>query len=146
MSAMAATHRDLQPHVDHLPRVVDHLQDLAAEQSRGLVHAVLDCIDDDLLPHLQECETVLYPALARRAHGDDGVIRVLRSDQRMIAEVRHELRALLAGDLDDRARLAIRERLFALRLLLRGHIEKHDELLVTERTERGAPTVDRKAA
>lgn len=123
-------HHRLGPHVDHLEWVAAQLDGLPTERLQGVLRTALDCTDDDLLAHLIDCEAVLYPEAERASNAMTGAIRVLRIDQRMITELRHGLRHELAGDLDQTSRVAVREKLHSLVVLLRGHMTKHEELFV----------------
>lgn len=134
MDIVQAWHHRMQPHLDHLARIVDQFEAFEGERLGGMLHAALDCTDDDLLPLIVESEAVLYPAVERTSRDGGGARRMLRVDERVITELRHELRGRLAGDLDDGTRVAIRERLYALHLLLRSHVVKHDELLAAALT------------
>lgn len=128
---LATSHRRLAPHLDHIERIAAaQLDDLPAERLGSMLLAALDCVDDDRLEHLVECEAVLYPAAKRVSDAPRGATRVLRMDQRMMTELRHEVRRDLASDLDWRRSGAVREKLYGLALLLRGHITKHEELFV----------------
>lgn len=129
VDATRTWHRRVQPHLDHLARIVYQLETLDGERLRATLRAALDCTDDDLLPLIVESEAVLYPAVERASRDWVGARRMLRVDQRVITELRHELRGRLAGDLDDGSRAAIRERLYALHLLLRSQVVKHEELI-----------------
>lgn len=137
-----AWRRCLRPHIDQLAQVIDPFDTVSGERLRAILRAALDCTDDGLLPLIVECEAVLYPAVERVSRDGAGARRMLRVDERVITELRHELRGRLAGDLDDHARAAIRERLYALQLVLRSHVTKHDELLAAVSAEADATAAD----
>lgn len=111
-------HQRLQPHLDFLVRLAATLDDNDDQALRSLLLAGLNCTDDDVLPYLEESAARLYPAVD---HPPGLATELMAVQHREVGRLRHELRDLAVGDLDEQPRRqAVRQGLYELAALVRS--------------------------
>jgi len=123
-------HGRLSPQLDRLRSVADALDPSDPSAAVAAVREVHRFLVDDLLPHEEAEDRVLYPAVARALGGEDPTGAMSRGHAEITRQV-HRLGRLLddlpeAGpDEDDVAEL--RRLLYGLHAILRLHFAQEDE-------------------
>ena len=125
-------HQRLEPHLEFLARLAARLDDHDEQALRSLLVAGLNCTDDDVLPYLEESAARVYPAVDPLS---GPATQLMAAQHRAVGRLRHELRDLAVGDLDQQSRReAVRQRLYELNALVRS--------LLTQETEVCLPLLD----
>lgn len=130
--AVRQRHERLQPHLEFIERLAGRMDDDDEQALRSLLVAAMNCTDDDVLPYLEESAARVCPAVDPLA---GPTTQLIAAQHRAVGRVRHELRDLAVGDLDERSRReAVRQRLYELNALVRS--------LLTQETEVCLPLLD----
>ncbi len=130
--AIRQRHERLQPHLEFIERLAGRMDDDDEQALRSLLVAAMNCTDDDVLPYLEESAARLYPAVDPLS---GPATQLIAAQHRAIGRLRHELRDLAVGDLDQQSRPeTVRQRLYELNALVRS--------LLTQETEVCLPLLD----
>ena len=125
-----AEHGGLFPHLDHLGRLALESTTLPDDDLRTRLREVLEFLRDGLLPHAQEEERSVYPAVERLLRAVGGATRTMSIDHRFIGEMVEELEGVSSGPLSDAERDHARRLLYGLKTLLEVHFTKENEAYV----------------
>lgn len=124
--AIRQRHERLQPHLEFIERLAGRMDDDDEQALRSLLVAAMNCTDDDVLPYLEESAARVYPAVDPLA---GPATQLIAAQHRAVGRVRHELRDLAVGDLDERSRReAVRQRLYELNALVRSLLTQETEV------------------
>ncbi len=117
-------HAALRNQVERLPVLAHELPALPLEERIELVEQVVSFVSEILLPHAAIEERVLYPRAARLLGKPDDSSTVAEDE----AAMRGWIAELVDADLADAGRP--QELLYALYLLLSGHVVREEQLYV----------------
>ncbi|MGB6059727.1 MAG: heavy metal translocating P-type ATPase [Microthrixaceae bacterium] len=126
----SAEHRLLAPELDQLRAVADSIGSDGSASSLEGVRRVYRFLSEDLLPHEEEEDRALYPAVARALGGSDPT-GVMSRGHVEIAQQIHRLGRMLedlptGGSVEDEL-LEMRRLLYGLHAILRLHFTQEDE-------------------
>jgi hypothetical protein len=122
-------HDRLMPHVDALAELAASLGDRAPEGFAAVCEAEHRFLVEQLLPHMEAIETVLYDELERLMAGRHtmGPMREEHAELRRLVDALGRYHALLArGELGTPAIIGLRRLLYRLHALLRVHLAEEE--------------------
>jgi quercetin dioxygenase-like cupin family protein/iron-sulfur cluster repair protein YtfE (RIC family) len=125
-----AEHGGLFPHLEHLGSLALEATKLAEADLRTRLREVLAFLRDGLLPHAQEEERSVYPAVEKVLRAIGGATRTMSIDHQFVGDMVEELEGVSAGPLSDTEREHARRLLYGLQALLRVHFAKENEAYV----------------
>lgn len=123
-------HSGLFPHLEHLGSLALESTKLPEAELRTRLREVLEFLRDGLLPHAQEEERSVYPAVEKLLRSIGGATRTMSIDHRFVGEMVEELEGVSSGPLSDAEREQLRRLLYGLQALLRVHFTKENEAYV----------------
>jgi iron-sulfur cluster repair protein YtfE (RIC family) len=132
-----AEHRALLEHVAELRRAAAEMPRLVPAEREVLLHRLVGFLREELLPHAQAEEHVLYPEVARLLGAPEATAPMLY-DHRAIRE-----RVVQLEDCDMRDPDQLQELLFGLYALIAVHFEKEEDLYLSLLDSRGSERVGR---
>ncbi len=126
----SAEHRTLQPDISRLRTVADALSSVPPADALAMVHDVHRFLVEELAPHEEAEDAVLYPILARVIGGNDPTATMSRAH----VEIAHLIRRLgrVLDDIDpsgvdDDDIAELHRLLYGLHAILRLHFAQEDE-------------------
>jgi iron-sulfur cluster repair protein YtfE (RIC family) len=123
-------HGALFPHLEHLASLALESATLPEAELRSRLGEVLEFLRSGLLPHAQEEELSVYPAVEKVLRAVGGATRTMSIDHRFIGEMVDELAGVGDGDLSGPEREHARSLLYGLRAVLKIHFSKENEVYV----------------
>lgn len=141
-------HRLLRPDIGRIRAVADALGTIPPRDALTQVRAVHRFLVEEIAPHEEAEDKLLYPVLARVLGGDDPTVTMSRGH----VEIAHQIRRLgrVLDDVDpsgpdDDDVLELRRLLYGLHAILELHFEQEDEgyLLLGADADDGAPARER---
>jgi quercetin dioxygenase-like cupin family protein len=123
-------HGALFPHLDRLGSLALEATKLPEAELRTRLREVLEFLRDGLLPHAQEEERSVYPAVEKLLRAVGGATRTMSIDHRFVGEMVEELEGIAGGALGGAEREHARRLLYGLKALLRVHFTKENEAYV----------------
>jgi iron-sulfur cluster repair protein YtfE (RIC family) len=130
-------HRALLDHVAELRRAAADVPRLVPAEREVLVHRLVDFLREELLPHAQAEEHVLYPEVAALLGAPEATAPMLH-DHRAIRERIVELENADRRDPD-----RLQELLYGLYALISVHFEKEQDLFLSVLDEQAGDRVTR---
>jgi iron-sulfur cluster repair protein YtfE (RIC family) len=125
-------HAELRPHLAELDRLPAHLGDWNTD-SPARLHAIVEFLQDHLMPHARAEEAALYPAV-EEAMQAPGATDTMRADHGEIARRIDALATLVtsigAGPPSDGQAEQLRAQLYGLSAVLQLHFAKEEEVLL----------------
>ncbi len=125
-----AEHRVLRPDIGRIRTVADALGTIPSREALAMVRDIHRFLVDEVAPHEEAEDAMLYPIVARVMGGDDPTMTMSRAH----VEIAHHIRRLgrlldeLDTDtLDDDDLLELRRILYGLHALLELHFAQEDE-------------------
>jgi hypothetical protein len=113
-------HEVLQEHVGHMRLAAREVPTLSLEERKALIAHIVDFLEMTLLPHAEEEERTLYPAVARRLLHRRSTATMVRDHE----AIRERVALLELTALTDEARL--QELLYGLYALISVHFWKEE--------------------
>jgi quercetin dioxygenase-like cupin family protein/uncharacterized protein (DUF2249 family) len=120
-------HAGLFPHLEDLGHLADEIQDLEGDQLGERLGGVLAFLKGGLLPHAEEEERSVYPAVERALRAVGGGTDTMSADHVRIRDLIAELEALAASDQSPANRRREQALLDGLRTVLELHFTKENE-------------------
>jgi len=121
-------HFAIRAHLTDLRELAAVIPELDQRAASGRAGAVLDFLNDELLPHAAAEEASMYPAIDRLVGA--GATHTMTLDHRAIASVIAQLGVAANGDVEPGARFEAQRLLFVLEALLTTHLWKEDTAYV----------------
>lgn len=125
MQPLRDEHQELLPQI-HAMRTAGEAAARGDTDARAQAEQALAFLDDHLHPHATAEEVVLYPEIAK-VLGSPDATKTMSRDHTAVAELREELRELLAKDGDN---ISFARVLFGLYTLVGVHFAKEEEVFV----------------
>lgn len=123
-------HGHLFPHLSHLGQLAAESASLSEPELRGRLAKIVGFLRDSLLPHAQEEEVSVYPAVEKVMRATGGATRTMSIDHRFVGQMVNQLDGIASGALSEREREEARRLLYGLQALLEVHFTKEDEAYV----------------
>jgi quercetin dioxygenase-like cupin family protein/hemerythrin-like domain-containing protein len=120
-------HQGLREEVERLGVLAEVLPMLNGKQARRRLGEVTRFLREGLLPHAEEEERSVYPAVERVLGAIGGATRTMAVDHRRIAALVADLEKLGAGSIEGQ-QAPLRRVLHELRALLEVHLQKEEEV------------------
>lgn len=120
-------HAGLLPRLAEVGQVADDILDLGTDELREQLRGVLAFLQQGLLPHADEEERSVYPAVARAIRALGGAADTMSADHVRIRELAGELESLAASEQSAAIRRREQALLDGLRTLLELHLRKENE-------------------
>jgi len=126
-----ADHAELHAHLDHLRALADDGEATDGRQLRERLEHVIAFMRDGILAHAAIEEATVYPATDELLRALGGGTRTMALEHELIGARIAELEGLMAASPYDAAiRTELRCALTALDVVLRGHVEKEEQVYV----------------
>ena len=121
-------HFAIRAHLTDLRELAAVFPELDQNAARGRAGAVLDFLNNELLPHAAAEEASLYPAIDRLVGA--GATQTMTLDHQALASIIAQLGVAANGDVEPGARVEAQRLLFVLEALLTTHLWKEDTAYV----------------
>ncbi len=121
-------HSHLHEPVQAIAALAAQVAELDASELRARLRLTVDFLERGLLPHAQEEERSVYPAVEHVLHANGGATATMKADHRRIQAMTSALRDLLATPLAKDARAGLSGLLYGLEAVLQLHFEKEEEV------------------
>jgi iron-sulfur cluster repair protein YtfE (RIC family) len=121
-------HFAIRAHLTDLRELASVFPELDERAAHGRAGAVLDFLNNELLPHAAVEEASLYPAIDRLVGA--GATQTMTLDHQAIASIIAQLGVAANGDVEPGARVEAQRLLFVLEALLTTHLWKEDTAYV----------------
>ena len=121
-------HFAIRAHLTDLRELATVIPELDQHAASGRAGAVLDFLNNELLPHAAAEEASIYPAIDRLVGA--GATQTMTLDHRAIASIIAQLGVAANGDVEPGTRLEAQRLLFVLEALLTTHLWKEDTAYV----------------
>jgi iron-sulfur cluster repair protein YtfE (RIC family) len=129
-------HAQLREHVEHIRLAARELPELSPEERGALVSRILGFLRDTLLPHADEEERTLYPAVAELLRNPEATATMTRDHVAIRARV-VELASVPETDVE-----RLQELLYGLYALISVHIWKEEQLYLPMLERPAQPAFD----
>jgi iron-sulfur cluster repair protein YtfE (RIC family) len=143
MQPLRDEHLALHPHVAALASTADLVGTRPASELVPKVDEVLHFLTDQLIPHAEAEDAVLYPAV-QQLLGSPRATATMSRDHQEVGRLTDELRALLdrlrSSDLDESVTIGLRRVLYGLYAVVSVHFAKEEEIYVPLLEARLTPT------
>lgn len=124
---ISVEHAGLFPQLGHLGALASGLPSLGEGEARLRLEGVLAFLKEGLLPHAEEEERSIYPAVSGVLKAVGGGTQTMTADHVFIRNLVNELAALAAGSQSEEVRDRERALLYGLQAVLELHFSKENE-------------------
>jgi len=121
-------HFAIRAHLTDLRELATVFPELDQRAARERAGAVLDFLNNELLPHAAAEEASIYPAIDRLVGA--GATQTMTLDHQAIASIIAQFGVAANGDVEPGARVEVQRLLFVLEALLTTHLWKEDTAYV----------------